>query len=125
MGPCKLYARLRIPFGRKYIIGLFHLFSLGLRSKKGFFDDALMGMAIHWRQFFNRSSRSTAQPAENMNRLSPLKSAALAQAEPMAIPTSTLLMAQGTFAVPDKELHAGFFGEPEQLFRYGIDVFIA
>ena len=29
------------------------------------------------------------------------------------------------FAVPDKELHAGFFGEPEQLFRYGIDVLIA
>lgn len=93
--PSELYARLRIPFGRQDIVGVFHLFSLGLRSKNGFLEEALIGMAMHCRQSFSRPNFSTAHPAENMTLQSTLKSAALAQAEPMAIPTSMELMAHG------------------------------
>lgn len=110
---------------------------------------------------FRRPSRSTAQPAENITRLSTLKSAALEQAEPdgnshvdgvygagsilrffgagriAAVGTIKSLRSLASsddnhgvgalyvFAVPDKELHAGFFGESEQLFRYGVDILIA
>ena len=69
---------------------------LGFRSKNGFLDDALTGMAYTWVHPSSQSSCWAARPAENITRVSTRWSAATEQAEPMAIPTSTLLMAQGT-----------------------------
>ena len=69
---------------------------LGLRSKKGFLEEALTGMANTVWQSGNHFSRCAASPAENMTRVSARKSAAVAQAEPMAIPTSIVFNAQGT-----------------------------
>ena len=68
----------------------------GFRSKNGFLEDALTGMAITILQSFSQFRRCAASPAENITRVSTRKSAAVAQAEPMAIPTSMLFSAQGT-----------------------------
>lgn len=53
-------------------------------------------MAITILQSFSQFRRCAASPAENITRVSTRKSAAIAQAEPMAIPTSMLFNAQGT-----------------------------
>ena len=79
--------------------------SFGFLSKNGFLDDALTGIAntcLHPSRMFNRWA---ASPAENITRVSTRWSAAVAQAEPMAMPTSTLLMAQGT--PEDRSAHVG------------------
>lgn len=75
---------------------VYPLFSFGLRSKNGLLEDALTGMAKTVLHPFSQSKRWAASPAENITRVSTLKSAAMAQAEPMAIPTSTVFKAQGT-----------------------------
>ena len=69
--------------------------SLGLRSKNGLFDDALMAMAIVWLQPGSQLSVSDDQPAEKSTRVSTRMSDAMAHAEPMAMPTSIELMAHG------------------------------
>ena len=69
---------------------------LDLRSKNGFLEEALTGIAITWRHPFNQSRRWAANPAENITRVSTRRSAAVAHAEPIAIPTSILFNAQGT-----------------------------
>jgi hypothetical protein len=65
------------------------------RSKKGFFDELLNGMQKYCLQSSSRFMRCAATPAENITRQSMRLSAAVATAEPMAMPTSTLLIAQG------------------------------
>ena len=72
---------------------------LGFRSKNGFLEDALTGIAITILQSFSQFRRCAASPAENMTRVSTRISAAVAQAEPMAMPTSMLFNAQGTSSV--------------------------
>ena len=56
-------------------------------------------MAITILQSFSQFRSCAASPAENITRVSTRKSAAIAQAEPMAIPTSMLFNAQGTPSV--------------------------
>ena len=75
---------------------LFYSVFFGLRSKNGFLLDALTGMAKTCRHPSSMFSRWAAKPAENITRVSTRWSAAVEQAEPMAIPTSTLFKAQGT-----------------------------
>lgn len=58
------------------------------RSKKGDLDEADIGIAKYWVQPGRRFMRSAAIPAENITRVSTRRSAAVATADPMAIPTS-------------------------------------
>lgn len=69
---------------------------MGFRSKNGFFEDALTGIAITHLQSPNIPKRCAAIPALNITRVSRRKSDAVAQAEPTAMPKSTELIAQGT-----------------------------
>ena len=69
---------------------------LVFRSKNGFFEDALTGIAITHLQSPNIPKRCAAIPALNITRVSRRKSDAVAQAEPTAMPKSTELIAQGT-----------------------------
>ena len=68
---------------------------LVFRSKNGFFEDALTGIAITHLQSPNIPKRCAAIPALNITRVSRRKSDAVAQAEPTAMPKSTELIAQG------------------------------
>ena len=70
-------------------------YAFGLRSKNGFLDDALTGMANTAAQSFSHPNCWAAKPAENMTRVSTRKSAAVAQADPTAMPTSIVFRAQG------------------------------
>ena len=75
----------------------FYFFSsLGFLSKNGFLEEALTGMANTVLQSFSQFIRCAASPAENITRVSTRMSAAVAQAEPTAIPTSTVFKAHGT-----------------------------
>jgi hypothetical protein len=58
-------------------------------------EEAETEMAKTDRQALGRSNVWAAKPAENITRVSNRKSAAVAQAEPTAIPTSTELRTQG------------------------------
>ena len=66
-----------------------------LRSKNGFFALALTGIAIMQVQSGIHPRARAAYPAEYITRVSSRRSAAVAQAEPNAMPTSTRFMAHG------------------------------
>ena len=70
-------------------------FLMLLRSKNGFLALALTGIAIMQVQSGIHPSARAAYPAEYITRVSRRRSAAVAQAEPNAIPTSTRFIAQG------------------------------
>ena len=70
--------------------------SLGFLSKNGFLEEALTGIANTALQSFSQFIRCAASPAENITRVSTRISAAIAQAEPTAIPTATVFKAHGT-----------------------------
>ena len=70
--------------------------------KKRIFRGRLTGIAYTCVHPSSQSSCCAASPAENITRVSTLLSAATEQAEPIAIPTSTLLIAHGT---PSSLLH--------------------
>ena len=69
-----------------------------LRSKKGFFDETDIGMANTISASPSSRMRRAAQPAENITRVSTRISVAAAQADPIAIPTSTPFIMQGACA---------------------------
>ena len=82
--------------GEAFFFMLFYAGFLDFLSKNGFLEDALTRIAKTCLHPFNISKRCAPNPAENITRVSTLLSAAVAQAEPIAIPTSTLLITQGT-----------------------------
>ena len=74
--------------GYSYFVGL---------SKNGLFDEAEMAMpTVMWISSPRNWSSSAATPIEYMMRVSRRRSAAVAQAEPTAIPTSMVFITQGT-----------------------------
>ena len=67
------------------------------RSKNGFLDEAETAMPIvRWTSEPIQPSCSTATPMEYITRVSRRRSAAVAQAEPTAMPTSMLFKEHGT-----------------------------
>ena len=76
--------------GYSYFVGL---------SKNGLFDEAEMAMpTVIWTSLPRNWSSSAATPIEYMMRVSRRRSAAVAHADPSAMPTSMLFITQGTSA---------------------------
>ena len=70
------------------------------RSKNGLFDEAEMAMpTVIWMSSPRKPSSSAATPIEYMMRVSRRRSAAVAHADPRAMPTSMLFITQGTSRV--------------------------